>query len=369
MQKFIDLLEQMPTANITPPTNTIGHIFRHERKENFISDWLAFLLNPEYAGNAEPLSALLELASVTEPVDLSNVSIVRENVFEDKKRIDFFIETNSHIIGIENKILSDFQHNQLKGYRTQLSQKSEQVGKKLLLILLYPRRNTFCSRLEKKKYYDFRPVTYEDLVSEFKRIRFSVFDNLRATVLMEDFIAHMEEYIMQETNNTTLNLEMWGFEATKRAELQKLKASLKNSKEQFNHYIANKLDSVICNRSDREQWKKTITNTYFQLYKGEWEKYQIHFELLKTVQDDFVPSELNVVLHTHEYKKVLRTKDLWTLGAKAGDKRFRIRYTSQDAFKKDMDAIFQALEELINEYTETIDSEIVKSEVVPCPKP
>ena len=49
--EFRELLEAVPKSRSMSPTNTIAHIFRHEQKENFISDWLAFLLNPEYIGS------------------------------------------------------------------------------------------------------------------------------------------------------------------------------------------------------------------------------------------------------------------------------------------------------------------------------
>lgn len=45
--EFKALLDSMPRSRVSSPTNTIAHIFRHEHKENFISDWLAFLLNPD----------------------------------------------------------------------------------------------------------------------------------------------------------------------------------------------------------------------------------------------------------------------------------------------------------------------------------
>jgi hypothetical protein len=86
--EFEKLLEKIPQSRANLPTNTIAHIFRHEHKENFISDWLAFLLNPEYTGSEEPLAALLQLAFVTSSVDFDDVSILREVAFEDKRRID-----------------------------------------------------------------------------------------------------------------------------------------------------------------------------------------------------------------------------------------------------------------------------------------
>ena len=361
MQQFIELLEQMPAANIAPPTNTIGHIFRHEEKENFISDWLAFLLNPEYTGNSEPLSALLELASVTEPVDFSDISIVREYAFDDQRRIDFLIETSTHLIGIENKIWSGLQEDQLKDYKNQLSTKEILNGKTLILILLYPQRNKSLPVHSTDDLHTFRPVTYENLVAEFRKIRFNILENLRATVLMEDFIVHMEEYIMKESSNATINWDMWHFEVENRDRIIELKRVLKDSRVQFDNYIKDRMDAVIRGRDDHDQWTKIMTGTYFQLYKTSWKNGLVHFELLKTTQDDLAPKELIVVLHTHEHKKEWRTDCLRDLGKQIGEKNFNISYESREGFETSMDDIFKELEKLVNTYTEQIDIKIAKS--------
>lgn len=367
-KEFEELLNKMPNTRAKVPSNTIAHIFRHEDKENFISDWLAFLFNPEYTGSMEPLSALLQLASVTNFVDLSDVSIIRESVFEDKRRIDFIIETSTHIIGIENKIWSGLQANQLNDYRKELRKRNTDK-KTLVMILLYPQRNTHCNQLQKNELHGFMPVTYEDLVSEFKQIRFNIFDNFRATVLMEDFIVHMEEYIMNGSSDATINWDMWKFEEEHMAKLKALKQEINNSKDQFNNYIVKRMKDIFSEREDRDDWQIRKTMAYFQLFKKDWDKYWVHFELLKkdNEHDEFVPSELKVILHTNERQNVDRTSALWEMGQNTGEK-CKISYVSEEEFQKSMDAVFQALQSLVGEYTPKIDSEIGKTEVVPRPK-
>lgn len=360
-KEFEELLNAVPESHAKVPTNTIAHIFRHEEKENFISDWLAFLLNPEYTGSMDPLGALLQLASAASSVNLSDVSIVRESVLEDKRRIDFIIETSTHIIGIENKIWSGLQDNQLKDYKDELAKRAKKENKKLALVLLYPQRNTYCNGLKSEELFGFSPVTYEDLVFEFKQVRLNIFENLRAAVLMEDFIVHMEEYIMKESSEAKINWDMWHFEAECRDKIVALKRALKDSRDQFDKYIADRMDAIIRGREDQDQWKKYMSGTYFQLYKTSWRNGLVHFELLKTTQDDLAPKELIVVLHTHEYKKEWRTDYLRNLGKQIGEKTFKIRYESQEEFEASMDDIFKELECLVNTYTEQIDVEIAKS--------
>lgn len=362
MQKFIELIEQMPLTKTNPPTNTIAHIFHHEQKENFISDWLAFLINPEYTGSTEPLTALLKLAVGTEQIDISDVSIFREYTFEDQRRIDFLIETGDYLIGIENKIWSDLQDRQLEDYKAQLSSPKVLNGRQLILILLYPKRNSSLPTNSPEHLHSFLTVTYEDLIDEFKKIRFSIFENLRATVMMEDFILHMEEYIMAESNKSTVNLDMWHFETAYQDKLHTLKASLKESKEQFSKYIADRMHQIVKDQGGGDEWNIATYNTYFQLYKSGWENHQVHFELLK--QDEFAAREFDVVLHTNERKKIARTKALSSLEFEAGKKTFPISYASQADFERTMDAVFSELDAMVAKYTGIIDMEIAKSSVL-----
>ena len=114
---FKDFLAKAPIVNLKTPTVTFGTIFKHEHKENFISDWLAYLLDPNNIGTTEPLECFINIAHADEnyTIDFSEVNIQREYVFqESKRRIDFLITTPSHIIGIENKIWSKQLENEFK---------------------------------------------------------------------------------------------------------------------------------------------------------------------------------------------------------------------------------------------------------------
>ena len=357
--EFKELLEATPQLRAAPTANTVAHIFRYEQKENFISDWLAFLLNPKYVGSAEPLTALLQLASVTTPVDLYDVSVFREVSFEDKRRIDFIIETGSHIIGIENKIWSDLQKRQLSDYRKQLTSRAAKSKKELVLILLYPRRNECCSTLTEKTLCGFHSVTYEDLVFEFKQIRLNIFENLRAVVLMEDFILHMEEYIMKEFDIKS-NFAMWQFEKENRERITRWQDALKESNNQFNEYVKAKIGELICGRPDEKEWKIYTASTYIQLYKASWETCNVHFELLKKELVNLPPNAWRVVLHTHEQKNKPRTDYLRNLGQDT-EKQIDIDYSSQEKFEESMNRVFEALKDLVNTYTQTIDEEIAKT--------
>lgn len=372
MHDFTKLLENMPQQKITPPSNTIAHIFRHDYKENFISDWLAFLLTPEYTDSTQPLTALLKRALGYEPDDLADVSVYREYTFEDNRRIDFYIETSNYVIGIENKIWSDLQPNQLSDYEKQLSSNVPLGGRELVLILLCPQSNPYCMD-PSLQLGAFKRITYEDLVAEFKQIRFNLFENLRAAFLLEDFIVHMEEYIMQNPNKTTSNLEMWRFEADYKEKLQDLLARFEASKKQFSTYIAERLSAVVDDRADREAWASPSVHAntkecYFQLFKTSWTEAQVHFELVNG--DKFPPTELQVVLHTRERGKTGKTQELYDLQTvvadymqeKYGRDVFPIHYGTETAFEESMDEIFAAIKDLITQFTQKVDAGIIRKE-------
>lgn len=365
MRKFINLLEDMPQQIIIPPANTIAHIFRHDYKENFISDWLAYLINPEFTDSTQPLAALLKLALENEPEDISDVSVCREYIFKDNRRIDFYIETSNYVIGIENKIWSDLQPNQLADYEKQLSTNVPLNGRELVLILLCPQSNNYCMD-PNLKLGSFKVITYEELVGEFKQIRFKLFENLRATILMEDFILHTEEYIMQNPDKNTSNLEMWRFEADYKDKLHDLLARFETSKKQFGAYIAERLFAVVADREDSEAWSSPSihANTkecYFQLYKTNWSEAQVHFELVNGGK--FPPTELQVVLHTRERSKTGKTQELYDLQPIVADYMqkkyhrdvFRIDYDTDAAFEESMDIIFDAVKDLVTQFTQQVD--------------
>lgn len=229
----------------------------------------------------------------------------------------------------------------------------------MVLILLYPQRNECCSRLTEKALCGFHSVTYEDLISEFKQIRLNIFENLRAVVLMEDFVLHMEEYIMKEFDIKN-NFAMWQFEKENREKINALQTALKESNNQFNEYIKTKMQNLICDRADLGEWRINATSTYIQLYKASWETCNVHFELLKKELENLPPDTWRVALHTHEQKNKPRTDCLRKLG-EGKEKQININYDSQENFEESMNKVFEALRDLINTYTQTIDEEIAKT--------
>ena len=184
---------------------TIPAIFGRSGDENFISDYLAYILDPERNGiGTEPLQALLGLAleDISE-IDFGQVAITREYAFQkrpEKGRIDFLIELGQDgengVIAIENKIYSPEGEHQTGAYVEGVQ--GDYPGRAHYLLFLTP--NGYPPKAK-----EFIPVSYADLASELRKIQFPVLTDIHKTVIWEDFIEHLEEYIVMANENLELS--------------------------------------------------------------------------------------------------------------------------------------------------------------------
>jgi len=174
---------------------TIPAVFGRTYDENFFSDYLAYILDPERNGiGIEPLQKLLSL--VTEDIaeiEFDQVDIDREYTFEDPSlgRIDFLItlgeDGENGVIGIENKLYSSESKNQTIAYAKGFENDFNNCDH--YLIFLSPYAHTPASRA-------FQNVRYEELLQVLCEIHYPVLNDIHKTVIWEDFLAHLEEYIV-----------------------------------------------------------------------------------------------------------------------------------------------------------------------------
>lgn len=355
IQEYKKFLSEIPKLEIKSPAITFGTIFRHEHKENFISDWLAYLLDPKNTNTSKPLESLISLALEKEDcnIDFSDVEIQREYVFfDDKRRIDFLIKTPSHIIGIENKIWSGLQNNQLKDYYkhiSKLQKKYEEVGESLetILILLCPQSNLVKNQISN----NFKLVTYEKLIESFKKIRFNCLENIRAAILMEDFISHVEGYFM-DNKGTTLNLDFINFQIEKRDMINKLNNDIRASKEQFKMHFKKEIEKSGFNHNYWEIIPKDGKNYFMQIYKSTWNNGNVHFELL--TDDNFPPNEIRVEFHI---EGGLTQNEAFKALKKEIVKRSSIKISYENNnFEACVKEVINTLKDFDNKYTKKVDN-------------
>jgi len=188
-----------------PRRMTIPAIFGRSGDENFISDYLAYIVDPKRNGvGIEPLQALLSLAyeNITE-IKLDAVAIRREYIFGKNPnlgRIDFVIELGEDgaegVIGIENKIYASEGESQTSAYAQGL--KSDYPGRDLYCIYLTPSGRLPLS-------LEFKAVSYTDMLRSLREIRYPVLGDIHKTVIWEDFLAHLEEYIVMNQGKLELS--------------------------------------------------------------------------------------------------------------------------------------------------------------------
>lgn len=265
-------------AKKVPKRETIPSIFHRSWDENFISDYLAYILDPEKNGiGVEPLQSLLALAyEDIDDIDISQVNIIREYTFRKNPnfgRIDFVIElgdgVGAGIIGIENKIFSSEGENQTKSYVSGLQ--SDYPSQTRYMIFLTP---TGILPIAK----EFKQVSYANLLIEFRKIQYPVLKDIQKTVIWEDFLNHLEEYIVMSngklelSGKTQLYLEHQDM-------MSDINASFKDDSQKVYDYVTSSIKIKFgpgwyCNfqgRNEfqeilRESWRFTKYYYFFQYF-------------------------------------------------------------------------------------------------------
>lgn len=115
---------------------TFMEIAGYPHYENVCSNILAFYLQPDAAHGLSDLclKALLSLASVNET--LSNVTVEREVTTHAGNRIDLLIQSDTHLIAIENKIYHSVV-NPLQDYVSFLERQPANRTLVMFLLSLY----------------------------------------------------------------------------------------------------------------------------------------------------------------------------------------------------------------------------------------
>lgn len=255
---------------------TIPAIFGRSGDENFISDYLAYILDPERNGvGIEPLQVLLSLAyeDILE-VDTAQTNIIREYTFRKKPdcgRIDFVIELGENgmdgVIGIENKIYASEGENQTCAYVNGLQE--EYKGRPLYMIFLTPNGRPPAAQ-------EFKPVSYADLARELRGVQYPVLNDIHKTVIWEDFLYHLEEYIAMSNGK----LELSG-KARLYLEHHQMIEEISSAFQEDSQRVYDYVTGCVKNRMG-ESWNFNFqrSNTYQEISREDWklEKFYIFFQ-------------------------------------------------------------------------------------------
>ena len=178
---------------------TIPAIFGKSYDENFISDYLAYIIHPEKNGIG-PTPLLNLIRSIDDSIDLSSfesVEIFREYSLGEYGRIDLLILIDgSYLIGIENKTISLEGNKQTQRYVRALEREFED----------YERYYAFLTPDGRKASSNkFLPISYEQLLNAFRNVRYDWAKDIRKSVIWNDFLLHLEFYIAMGQNSLQLS--------------------------------------------------------------------------------------------------------------------------------------------------------------------
>lgn len=203
---LLELLNQYDKLLDSPPT-TIPRIFKKwgygrgrdfSNDENFISDYLAFVLNPNINGiGIAPLQNLIKLTGIE--IEFSNpkdIHIRREFFLKDNDHIDLLIEIGKNeVIGIENKIFAQESTNgeyQTERYAKAFNSLLKFSNTRVTKIILTPKGDKPHSPL-------FIPISYKQLLGAFRKIQYANANgDIRRIGIWLDFLTHLEDYIVNE---------------------------------------------------------------------------------------------------------------------------------------------------------------------------
>lgn len=253
---------------------TIPAIFGWQFDENFISSYLAYVLNPQQNGiGTAPLAALLkEVFHQDVELDADTIRVYREYQLNNQ-RLDVMVEMNDEpLLVIENKLYSPEGDRQTRSYYSAVTE-------------AYPDAKPFFIYLtingSKASSEKFHPLSYKGLRSTFRKVRYDWRHDVRNSILWEDFLSHIEEHIVMEkgafniSDQTRLYFENYRM-------ITQLENQFKREWPGLIEFVETKLKSKMGAISDEflTNFQTSPRYPWQQLYKIGWgsNELHVHFE-------------------------------------------------------------------------------------------
>lgn len=250
-RELLDAFCALPVSRQEAPT--FFEITGYPHYENVCSNLLEFFLDPNAAHGFGLL--LLEALLGGEGSQLSSVSVKRECTTRSGKRLDLVVDSDTHVIAIENKIFSSVD-NPLEDYAAFLVQLAGgRIVKKFLLTLTV---------LPNTMLEGFQPISYSEFFGRVRSVigRYLGTADARYAILLVDFINTMERL---QFGSSAMRQEQLKFFA----EREKGVASLLSEVQGFRAELRSKVKSLTALISV-ERLKNVSQRTYredFELYE------------------------------------------------------------------------------------------------------
>ncbi len=289
-------------------TETIPTIFGKVFDENFISDYLAYILNPKKNGvGTSPLRKFVEnfkenITINEAEIDFNKVTMNREYTLKNNRRIDLLIKVdNSLIIGIENKIFSKEGDKQTKDYAECINK--EFIDYTRLLCYLTPRKDS----PESTKFIS---LSYDQLGKLLRDINYDFTENIRKSVIFNDFIIHLEEYIVNKKLVVNEKTKLY-------IDNHEIINDLSDNFNSDAESVFNAVESLIKSYFSGSEWKFWFKSSreYQQIYKDDWLKddLYIHYEYHFSATDLLLKNKIKFMVDVERDRRddfIKRYKDI-----------------------------------------------------------
>ena len=404
MKNIEELIENLKKIDIKESEITVLDILNKSHyDENFISDWLAFIFNPEINGiGNKPICCLINSLDISK-CNVKNedikikwsdsikevnytineqkfISIEREKVIDDNKRIDVLIKYSNTWIIIENKINSMENGTQTRNYYKYIMKKKKEAEKELTsgkinVIFIYLKPNYNKSEPSDE---NFIPLTFSQLFMQICKMNEHDYNEkeIYKYKYLEELERMMKNYMKEEEfdlNNIAIKTYInYSKEIASIKEqyinnnkilVQKIVTEIENLFNKDNGYEINKKNNDTLIQIGRTTWKNGNKNGYFN---------GIHYEVNFIEKNNilgFDNVELSIALHIEEninnieLEKLNKETNIGKipkdrLNAYDYQKDKLIEYTEKYNFTNEK-FINQSIEKIINRL-ESIDKEYCK---------
>lgn len=225
--------------------------------ENVISNVLAYFFDCSEVHNLRDLLVKSVLAQAGQAVELVRETVVEREVYtENKKRIDLVIQTEKHLIVIENKIFAQL-YNDLGEYAGYADALAKELDRTPVKIILSPFPVAVSAGM---KQHQFVAITYAGFFAEIRSQLGHYIKNvhLDSLAILRDFMSGIEKIYTHAMQNKAL----YDFFTKNQDQIENLFAEYQEGQKGFITEISTLKDLITLETDDRKItqfiWRKIL---------------------------------------------------------------------------------------------------------------